>query len=443
MYALCTLALPMMAQEISEECVINMSLFNESAKNKQFADAVAPWQQVYHDCPSANKAIYSQGTKIVEWQLSNAKDTTEYNHLRNLLMELHDNRIKYFGQDTKYPEAYVLGLKGVDYCTYFTEDPLKERAYEWLKQSVNGMGQKSQLAVLNKLVEVSCGLYKSNPKLYAEQFIADYQQVGDILSVIASNPNSKDAARALQYKDYADNLFAASGAADCAMLDKLYANLVTDNANNLEKLEKIILLYKKVGCTESDVYFAASESAHRLQPTEESAVGCARMCMKKSEWRQAIEYFQQALTLENADEEIAEDADKADYLYNIAFIYMDKLKNYMEARTFARLSLEAKPAQGRCYILIGCCYAASRPYSENDYPAAKCAIMNKTVFWVAVDKFIEAKRLDPSCTEDADKLIASYSKYFPTKEERFDLPNEFGQAFFIVGGWINEKTMCR
>ena len=31
----------------------------------------------------------------------------------------------------------------------------------------------------------------------------------------------------------------------------------------------------------------------------------------------------------------------------------------------------------------------------------------------------------------------------PTKEEMFDLPNELGGSTFIVGGWINEKTVCR
>ena len=101
------------------------------------------------------------------------------------------------------------------------------------------------------------------------------------------------------------------------------------------------------------------------------------------------------------------------------------------------------PNQGRCYILIGCCYAAAKPYTEADYPAAKAAILNKTVFWAAVDQFNKAKQVDPSCASDADKLIAAYSKYYPTKEEIFDLPGELGGSTYIVGGWINEKTLCR
>jgi len=25
----------------------------------------------------------------------------------------------------------------------------------------------------------------------------------------------------------------------------------------------------------------------------------------------------------------------------------------------------------------------------------------------------------------------------------FDLPNEFGEGTFLVGGWVNERTTCR
>ena len=236
-----------------------------------------------------------------------------------------------------------------------------------------------------------------------------------------------------------DNLFAISGAADCSKLDEIYAAMVEQSKGNLDELLKYMKLYKRVNCTESDVYFAAAEAAHKLQPTEESAAGCAKMCMKKEDWRGAIAYYNEAISL--IDEE--DDDDQDDYLYNIAFIYMDKLKNYPEARKYARQSLEVVANQGRCYILIGCCYAAAKPYSEPEYPAAKAAILNKTVFWAAVDQFNKAKSVDPSCAADADKLIAAYSKYYPTKEEMFDLPNELGGPTYIVGGWINEKTTCR
>lgn len=168
--------------------------------------------------------------------------------------------------------------------------------------------------------------------------------------------------------------------------------------------------------------------------------------MKKGDYLQAIDYLQQANQLDiEADDE---DEDQGKYNYLIAQIYMDNLKNYSACREYCNKSLEAlsenAPAnmRSRCYLLIGMAYAASKPYSSADY-AGKAPILNKTVFWAAVDKFNKAKAIDPDCADAANKLISAYSKYFPTKEERFDLPNEFSGATFTVGGWINEKTTIR
>lgn len=425
---------------ITEDCIINVSLFNESVKNKQFADAYGPWWEVYNTCPNANKAIYTQGRKIIDWKYENTQDPQEKERLRQLILEMSDKRIKYFGDDPKYPTAYILGQKALDYCDYFPESSM-EPAYGWLKRSVEGMGVKSQMQVLAKFVDVSYALFKSDNNKYGEQFIADYELASELLSQQAADPTNKNAKFAAQQKDYVDNVFAVSGAADCSKLDEIYAQVVTDNANNLDMLGKVITLYKRVKCTESDVYFAACENSHRLQPTEESAAGCARMSAKKGDYRAAINYYEEAIS--RAQELDANDEDIADYQYNIALINYSNLKNYPQARAYARQSLSHKEDQGRCYILIGLCYAGSQPYSSAEYPAAKAAILNKTVFWAAVDKFAQAKRVEPACAADADKLIAAYSKYFPTKEEMFDLPNELGGSTFTVGGWIGETTACR
>ncbi len=427
--ALCAAPATMVAQEVTEECLVNISLFNESAKNKQYADAVAPWNAAYEACPSANRAIYTRGADILGWQISQAQTEEERNALKNKLMEMYDNRIKYFGDDSKYPTPYILGLKGLDYCQYFTEDILKLPAYDWLKQSIEGMNNRSQLTVLSKFAELSNNLYKADPAKYGEQYITDYQMVSDLLAMIASNPSNRNAQTAQKQKDYIDNVFAVSGAANCDKLDELYTATVQANLQNLEMLEKIMKLYGSVGCTDSEVYFACAENAHKLQPTAESAAGCAAMSAKKGDYRAAIAYYNEAF-------ELSEDAqDRADYLYNNAVYSFDKLKEFSTARQYARRSLEIIPDQGRCYLLIGLMYAGSKPYDNE--------VLNKTVFWAACDKFRRAKTVDPSVAEEADKLIATYSKYFPTTEEIFFQPELGAGQSFTVGGWIGETTTCR
>lgn len=420
---------------ITEECKNNASVFYENCKNQRYAEAYEPWLATYKECPNYNKVIYTNGAKIIEYLYKNAQTDEERNRLRNLCMEMYDSRIKYFGNDPKYPREYILGLKALDYCEYFPEDSLKLDAYGWLNTSITSMGAKSQVSVLVKYAELSFGLYQSDADRYGSQFIADYAMVTGLLS------NHSNAEVAAQQKEYIDNLFALSGAASCDKLDEIFATTVRDNSSDLQQMLKVMKLYRRIKCTESEVYFAAAAAAHKLQPTSESAAGCAQMCLKKEEWQAAINYYEEALRLlANETESVIED--KADFLYNIAFINYMNLKNYPTARQYARESLATMPNQGRCYLLIGFCYAASKPYSNDQY-GAKASILNKTVFWAAVDQFQKAKQVDETITETAQKYISDYSRYFPTKEEMFDLPNEFSGSTFIVGGWINEKTTCR
>jgi tetratricopeptide (TPR) repeat protein len=426
---------------ITEECVMNVSLFHESVKNKQYAEAYEPWWEVYTTCPNANKSIYSDGAKIVEALYRATADPAEKERLAKLAIEMNDKRIRFFGNDPKYPKAYILGEKGLAYLDFYGDSKLNE-ARECLRQSIEGMGANSKILVLVKLVDVSYALYKESPDTRAEQFIADYELASNFLGEQASNTNNKNAEIAGKQKDYVDNIFAVSGAADCSKLDAIYEAAVQDNISNLDMLNKIAKLYRRVRCTESDVYFAACEAAHKLQPTQESAAGCASMSAKKGDYVQAIAYYDQAIKLA-----LVEDAmeDVADYQYNVAFYYFNNLKKYPEARDYARASIATlqglgmNKGQGRCYIIIGMCYASSQLHPNDP----KGRILNKTVYWAAVDKFIKAKQVDPSVEAQASEFIHTYSKYFPTKEERFDLPNEFSGDTYTVGGWINEKTAIR
>ena len=426
---------------ITEECVMNVSLFHESVKNKMFADAYEPWYEVYTTCPNANKSIYTDGAKIVEALYQATSDPAEKERLAKLAIEMQDKRIRFFGNDPKYPKDYILGEKGLAYVDFYGDAKLNE-ARECLQQSATGIGANSKIMVLVKLVDVSYALYKQDPDHKAEQFIADYELASNLLAEQAAAPNNKNADIAGKQKDYVDNIFAISGAADCSKLDEIYAAAVKDNVQNLDMLQKIAKLYKRVRCTESDVYFAACEAAHKLKPTDESAAGCASMAAKKGDYEQAVSYYDEAIKLAMVEDAME---DVADYQYNAAFYCYNNLKKYQEARKYALASISTlsglgqNKGQGRCYIIIGMCYASTQLYPQD----AKGRILNKTVYWAAVDKFAKAKQVDPSVEAQASEFISSYSKYYPTKEERFDLPNEFSGNTYYVGGWIGETTAIR
>ena len=409
-----------------EECMVNLSLFHESVKNKQYDEAYGFWLPVYQSRPDLNKAIYTDGTEILGHRYQQATDENVRKALRDSIMQLHDDRIKYF-DEARYPDAYVLGVKAMDYLTYFQEDELALPAYGWMKESVTALGAKAQITVLRKFVELSYNIYKSNTEQYSDQFLADYQLASAALEqiVVAGGKNAEPASH---QKAYIDRLYAASGAADCDQMDQMYASVVAESANDIEKLGSIMKLYRRLGCTESDVYFAAAEHAHKLQPTSESAAGCAQMCIKKGDLNGALEYYKQALSM------VTNDEDKADYLYRVANVYV-LLKNYQQGAAYAQQSLDVNPEDGRCYLLMGICYASAKIYDD--------PILARSVFWVACDMFRKAKTVDSSCATDANKLIATYSQYFPSKEDVFFHKELNDGQPFRVGGWIGKTTTCR
>ena len=409
-----------------EECMTNLSLFHESVKNGQYEEAYGFWLPVYQSRPDMNKAIYTDGAKILDYRYQQATDENVRKALRDSIMQLHDDRIKYF-DEARYPDTYVLGVKAMDYLTYFPEDELALPAYGWMKESVTALGAKAQITVLRKFVELSYNLYKSNTDQYGDQFLADYQLASAALEQIAV-AGGKNAEHATSQKAYIDRLYAASGAADCGQMDQMYASVVAESASDLEKLGSSMKLYRRLGCTESDVYFAAAEHAHKLQPTSESAAGCAQMCIKKGDMDGALEYYKQALSL------VTDNEDKADYLYRMANVYV-ALKNYQLGALYAQQSLDINAEDGRCYLLMGICYASAKIYDD--------PILARSVFWVACDMFAKAKVVDASCAGDANKLIATYRQYFPSKEDVFFHKELNDGQPFRVGGWIGKTTTCR
>ncbi len=417
---------PVVETMSDEECMENISLFQQSVKMKLYDDAYGPWLAVYQSRPDFGSQIYTNGAKILAYRYEQATDSALRVAIRDSIMQLHDDRIKYF-DDARYSDAYVLGLKGVDYLTYFPEDEHAMPAYGWLKEAVTSLGAKAQINMIRKFIEVSYNIYKLDSDQYGDQFLADYQMASAALEQIAT-AGGKNATHAAGAKAYVDRLYAASGAADCGQMDEMYASVVAESASDLEKLGSIMKLYRRLGCTESDVYFSAAEHAHKLQPTAESAAGCAQMSLKKSDFDGAVEYYKQALTL------VTNDEDKADYLYRLANVYVS-LKNYQQGVSFAQQALDIDPEDGRCYLLMGICYASAK---VSDDP-----ILARSVFWVACDMFAKAKQVDATCTSDANKLIATYRQYFPSKEDVFFHKELNEGAPYRVGGWVGRTTTCR
>lgn len=418
------------SEDVSEKCKQNNSVFYQFAKSQSYADALAPWNELYTACPEYSKNIYKYGVLILKWQMSQEKDPAKVQAIADKLMGLYDNRIKYFGDDASYPTPRVLGLKAIDYITIATpNDPTKNEAYKWLEQAIAGLGNSSDAAFIQYYISLSVQKYQKDAS-HLDKLISDYIKTNDIIAVNVADSTNKYAGSYAQTKQANDALVGASKALTAETLDKIYKAKVEENKANFDYLNGVIGLYKTAGQVESDVYFAASAYAHKIKPSEESAVGCANMSNKKAEYSKAIEYLEQATQLSTSN------SNKANYQMSIASIYADRLNSLSKAREAARNSIDFDGSKGDPYILIGSLYARSTGiYSD--------AVLAKTIYWVAVDKFIRAKQVDSSVAGRANDLINKYSRYFPADNDMFMHPDLEKGKSFTVGGWIGESTICR
>jgi tetratricopeptide (TPR) repeat protein len=153
------------------------------------------------------------------------------------------------------------------------------------------------------------------------------------------------------------------------------------------------------------------------------------MNLKAENIDKALEYFLQAVNLSENDDQ------KGLYLNYVASIYYTR-QNYQQTRAYALRAIDARPNWGAPYILIGKSYA----FSANSI--GKDDFSQKAVYWVAVDKFMRAKAVDPACSEEANGLIRTYSAHFPPSDEIFMQGFKVGESY-TVEGWINEKTTIR
>ena len=213
-------------------------------------------------------------------------------------------------------------------------------------------------------------------------------------------------------------------------MNEIFLPNVERNNADLKYLEGVMKLFKRLKCIEHEAYYKAAEYAHKISPSAEAATGLGNMSYVKGDLDKAIEYYQEAVNLST------EDLDIADNLFRIAQVYYKK-EQYQNVRKYCKESLAKNPAQGQPHIMLGLVYAQAK---VSDDPT-----LQKAVYWASVDQFAKAKSVEPTedMIEQANKLIRTYSAYFPSKEEVFMHPDvEEGKSHY-VGGWVNETTTVR
>ncbi len=415
--------------EDSIKCIKNLSLFTEYVKQKEYADAIPSWEICFNECPLSNSKIYTDGVKIMEYRIKKEKDPAKKEELFQQLMGVFDQRIKYFGNDKKYGEDYILGAKAYTLLEHKEDVDSRKKADEWFKKSIDGRKTASQPAILGTYMQNVVALYK-NGATDAESVVNSYIKVNDITDKqIARTSKESTKAKLKEFKDKVEQLFATSGAADCETIEKIFAPQLAENKTNVDWLKLVSKLLARADCEDAQLLYDVSESLNEIEPSSSSAYGLARMYIKSQDLDKAVEYYDQAISLEE------DPSQKATFYYQLAAIKSTQGK-YTGAKSDALKALELRKDWGDPYILIGNLYAQSaKTIGTKEFE-------HSTAYWAAVDQFYKAKSVDPSVADKANELIGIYTKHFPGTEDIFFNGLKIGDSY-KVGGWIGVTTKVR
>ena len=403
-----------------ETCKRDLSEYIEFVKQKNYIDAYPAWKRVYNNCPESSKSIYINGPKIFKALIKQETDDTKKLAYVDTLMQVYDQRIKYFGQ-----EGNVLGRKGADLYKYNKKGAYEE-AYGYMKKSAELMGNKSQAAVLQSYMNASARMYR-NKKIDAGQVVQDFSTISDVLAAqIADNQdNEKKLALLKKVEKNVGAIFIKTGAGSCDVLISHFTPKFEADSKNVELLKTITKYLDKGDCTDSQLFFDASVNLYEAEPSAQAAYNLAKMAAKKKQLSKAAGFYKKAIEMTEDNET------KAKYYYELAIV---STSSPATARTYAQKAANLKPGWGKPYILIGKLYASSG-CGENEFEKG-------AVFWAAADQFAKAKSIDASVAGEANKLMAEYKKYFPGKEDAFAY-NVTNGAEVKIGCWINVTTKAR
>jgi tetratricopeptide (TPR) repeat protein len=412
--------------EDSISCLTHTSLYREFYKQKNFDDALPHWRWVFNNCPLVSQNVYIDGAKIMSAKINAAKDQKTRDAYIDTLLMVYENRIKHFGDTPTSREGMVLGREAIELEVYRPSDTL--RIYQYLRKSVEREGLNSEPLVVSRYF-INVSNQVGNKRMPADSIAELYDRLSDLvdkkLEIIKGD--AEEVTKWNEVRNLLESLFEPY--ATCDEIERIYTRKFNKTPNDTLLLKKITRMLDRKDCTDRDLFFSATENLHKAKPTGQSAYLMGKLYLIRGETTKAESYFIEAVP--NLDDVL-----KAKTCYYLASIYYDQ-KRYSEARSYALKSLAINPNDGKCYMLIGNMYASS---------AASCGgsdeIAARAGYWAAVDKFIKARNVDPSVAEEANKVIATYSSYFPTRERLFFNDVKEGSSY-TVGCWIGETTTVR
>ena len=411
--------------ENASECVKYLSYYTEYYKQKNYDDATPTWRTAYKLCPpSCSQNLLIQGSELVSRLIAkNAKNTVMVEGLVDTLLTLQDQRAQYF---PKYA-ATAMNNKASYAAKYIKNDP--KRVYDIYESVIAANGAETKASVLFNDFKVAVDLY-GDGVVGTEEVLNLYQRNLDMLNNIqpASEIEKEQIAK---FRTDIETMFGTSKVASCDDLLKIFGPRYEANPNDLQLATNIVkMLSLADDCNSNDLFLNAVTTMYSLEPSADAAYYLYKLHSARGNVNDAIKYMNEAIDRDDSDVK----AD-AGYLYELAVYCVKNGRNATAYDAATKVPSMDETLAGKAYLLIGTIWGSASCGGDE--------IARRAPYWVACDYMNKAKAADPSLTDDANRYIGQYSKYFPPAADAFMYDVTNGQSYTVVCGGMRATTTVR
>lgn len=411
--------------ETQQQMMEHVSLYQESmkqytaSKDARYCEEAYPhWKLVVANCPKQSPNLYVRGPVILKTMMNKATSAAQRDSLIAELMQMYDIRIANYG-DT----ANNLGKKALELENL--RGPKGIADYYPIYAQAASYGDLSPEYVV-KFMEATIKYVQAG--LAEPTLVVDNYDIASEMLDKGLEAQADDSVKASRIRGYISGVETAFAPyADCSQLVQIYSKKFESDPENVALLKKITNIMMKKNCTEDPLFFQATDNLYRLEPSPATALRMGQMCVTKKDFANAVKY------LTNAANDLENDKDKYKALILLGVAHANQ-GSYGAARSAFYRAAEVDPTKGDPYLQIASLYMSH--HSNDD------GMNGRSAYWAACDKAVKAKNIDPSVTDEANRIINRCSAAFPKKEDAFMLNLMNGQSY-TVGGWIGESTTVR
>ena len=435
--------------QINEDDINSLSIFSEYVKAKNYDAAYEPWMELRERNPKFNSAIFVYGERILKYKIENSLDEEKVNYINDLAKLWNEKRINF---PRKTPLGDILAKSAQLLYDYMSElNMTKSDVYDkfdnaFITDSETFNNPKNLYTYFKLIVMLYDEQLKSAEELFTkydeisekvEREIKNYtNNVNKFLSEQIDKKielSTKDQRKVKSFNSFLKAYDQISKGmeidlgdrANCVNLLPLYEKNYEEKKDDGIWLQRALNRLFNKECVDSELFVKILQQKNMLEPNASTSYYLGIIKSKEGKSAEALEYYNQAIQLENDSYE------KAKILFRIATKFR-KDGLFSRARLYYAKALRFNPSMGKCYLAIAQMYASSAKNCGSDN------FTQRAVYWLASKEALKAGRVDSKLKKSANQSSRNYLAKAPQKSEIFSSGRE--GEIIKVRCWIGRSV---